>query len=146
MKSIAIFVTIMLACLDVCAQYQTNYLSSTATTITVRAVGHGRNSNKATIDAEHNALLAILYNGFERATYSSALITELRDDVEKTNYNYFRNFWNSEYRQFIQSSIVTQPFAKDSANNKCIVLDITINHKALRENLEKNGVIRKFGF
>lgn len=146
MKKITALIAMIMVSLNVCAQYQTNYLSSTATTIAVRSVGYGRNAQKAISDAEQKAFLAVLYNGFEQASYSSAIIQDLRDDVEKAHSAYFGNFWDERCRRFIMSTTITQPFAKDSVGNKCIVLDVTINHKALREDLEKNGIIRKFGF
>lgn len=127
------------------AQYQVNYLSSTSNTITLRSVGYAKNKSLALVDAELSALEAILFQGIDNAANSTAMITETENEIMKRHLNYFDGFYDGGYKNFISSSEIVQPFSKDINKRKNIVVDVTIKIRALREDLERNGIIRKFG-
>lgn len=128
------------------AQYQVNYISSTNTSITVRSVGYAKNKKLALIDAELAALRAVLFQGIDEAPNKTALIPGTEEKEMKQHKDYWDSFYYGRYREFISNSEIVQPFAKDINKRKNIVIDVTIKIRALREDLEKNGIIRKFGF
>lgn len=127
------------------AQYQVNYVSSTNSTVTVRSVGYENKAKKALATAELSAFKAILFQGIDNAANQTALIPTTENEIRKLHKEYFDNLFSERYREFIASSTIVQPFSKDIAKRKNIVVDVTIKIRALREDLEKNGIIRKFG-
>lgn len=146
MKRAVLLLTILIGISIGCwAQYQVNYQSSTSNTITLRSVGYAKNKNLALINAELSALKAILFQGIDNAHNSKAMIPETESKIVKKNKSYFNSFYKGDYKRFISSSEVVQPFSKDINKRKNIVADITVKVRALREDLERNGIIRKFG-
>lgn len=127
------------------AQYQVNYQSSTGNTITLRCVGYAKKKGMAMTDAELSAVKAILFQGIDEARNSTAMIAETEKEAVKKHEKYFDDFYESGYKRFIASSEIVQPFSKDANKRKNIVVDITVKVRALREDLERNGIIRKFG-
>lgn len=97
------------------------------------------------IDAELSAIKAILFQGIDNAYNSKAMITETEINIVKKHEKYFNDFFENGYKRFIASSEIVQPFSKDVNKRKNIVVDITVKVRALREDLERNGIIRKFG-
>lgn len=142
-KFLRIFVIAFLVCCNTYAQYQVNYRSSTTTSVTVRSVGYANNAKKALADAELSAIKAVLFQGIDDHI---ALISITEDGVTKQHGDYFNNLFTEGYKKFISSSEVIKPFSKDINKRKNIVVDITIKKQALREDLERNGIVRKFGF
>lgn len=142
-KLLRIFVMAFLICCNTYAQYQVNYRSSTTTGVTVRSVGYANNAKKALADAELSAIKAVLFQGIDDHI---ALISITEDEATKQYGDYFNNLFTEGYKKFISSFEVIQPFSKDINKRKKIVIDITIKKQALREDLERNGIVRKFGF
>lgn len=62
-----------------------------------------------------------------------------------TKKKYFNDFYDGGYRRFVVSSEMLTKLKKDASKRKSMTVDVTVNVMALREDLEKNGVIRKFG-
>ena len=146
MKHIILLLTILLGLsVDCWAQYQINYLSSTSSTITLRSVGYAKNKKLALRDAELSALKAILFQGIDNAKNSTAMISNKESEIMKQHKDYFNRLYKSGYKRFISSSEIVKPFSKDINKRKNIVINIAVNVRALREDLERNGVIRKFG-
>jgi len=127
------------------AQYQVNYQSSPNNTVTLRSVGYANNKKKALLNAELSAIKAILFQGVDNARNSTAIISETESEATKKHEKYFNDFYDNGYKRFIASSEIVQPFSKDVNKRKNIVMDITVKVRALREDLERNGIIRKFG-
>ena len=132
-------------CASADAQYQVSYISSTGATVTVRSVGYESNAKKALAAAELSAFKAILFQGIDNAANKAALIPVTESEIRKQHEDYFNRLFAGDYKNFISTSEIVQPFSKDAAKRKNIVADVTIKVRALREDLEKNGVIRKFG-
>ena len=146
MKYVILLFTFLVGMSSEClAQYQVNYQSSTNNTITLRSVGYAKKKNLALIDAELSAIKAILFQGIDNAYNSKAMITETEIKIVKKHEKYFNDFFENGYKRFIASSEIVQPFSKDVNKRKNIVVDITVKVRALREDLERNGIIRKFG-
>lgn len=127
------------------AQYRVDCLNDNGNTMTFRAVGYGKNAQKATDDAELSVIKALLFYGVPDTQHSSPLINESEDVAENENRQFFRDFYSGEYKKVITRSVITRQFSKDENKQKSITLDITVSVSALRNTLEKNKVIRKFG-
>lgn len=143
MKKLFLCLFLALITASLSAQYHCKVLSSTSTTVTFRSTGYGKNSKRASANAELNAIKTLLYSGAVRTNYSCPLILERRNEVEERGV--IQELYNSYYNDFIESSVIVIPFGKDSQKRRCITLDVTIRAKQLRSWLEEKGVIRKFG-
>ena len=82
--------------------------------------------------------------GFD-AVFSSPLTSVPERDAVHDNKKYFNDFYDGGYRRFVVSSEMLTKLKKDASKRKSMTVDVTVNVRALREDLEKNGVIRKFG-
>lgn len=131
--------------LDSFAQYQVNYLNSDGETMTFRVVGYGKNAKKASCDAETNVIKAIIFKGVPNTQQSVPMIKETEVSTYSMNKDFWDTFWNGEYQDVIIRSLIVRGFGKDENKQKSITLEVTVNIRALRQELERNGIIRKFG-
>ena len=146
MKRIILFAVFILGIVSTaCAQYQTNVLSSTNTAVKLRCTGYAKNKKKALAEAELAAIKAVLFHGIDNTQSQTALIPTTEQEAMKKHKSYFNNLYSGGYRDLISSSEIVQPFSKDTNKRKNIVVDVTVKVRVLREDLEKNGVIRRFG-
>lgn len=67
---------------------------------------------------------------------------------EQSNPTYWDTMWGEpmRYKTFIQASIPVSDLQKHSRGVYSIAVDVRLNVKALRMDLEKQGLIRRFGF
>lgn len=138
---------ILLLCINVSllAQYQVSYISSTKNTITLRSVGYGKTKMDALKQAETNGIKAVLFQGIDNESSTRPLILSTETDITTMHPSFFNNLYNSEYRTFISKTEIIKKYSKDKNKQKNIIVDVTIKTRALRENLEQKGIIRKFG-
>lgn len=127
------------------AQYQSNVILSTNTSVKIRCTGYAKSKKKALAEAELAAVKAVLFHGIDNTQSQTALIPITEKEAVKQYKSYFNALYSGNYRDFISSSEVVIPFSKDINKRKNIVVDVTVKVRVLRENLEKNGVIRRFG-
>lgn len=147
MKRIFIATALLWCLCAVCKAQQVSYISSDESNVTFRCVGYGKKEELAQNNAELAAMAVVLYQGVEGKSNLQPLIQGSQSAVEQEHYSYFYAFYNGGgYAKFIVSETVAQPFGKDANKQKCIVLDITVNRRALRAELQNNGVIKKLGF
>lgn len=141
-----IFLLILFSSISTFAQYQTTTISYTNNTATLRCTGYGKNAKEATQDAELSGIKTVLFIGVDDSPFSNALISDrTTNNYEKDNKDFFKTFYLTEYKMFIQSSVIVLPFAKNDIKQKCITIDVCVRISNLREFLESNGIIRKFG-
>ncbi|MBE6318630.1 MAG: hypothetical protein E7081_06625 [Bacteroidales bacterium] len=141
-----LFLTIFTASLfDTFAQYNASMIGFTNETITLRCTGYGKNASKASNDAEISAIKSLLFHGIPNSKYRIAFIQGNQAIIEQDNKPFFENFYKSEYKNFIEESVIATPFDKNENKQKCITLDIEIKASNLKSYLEKQGLIRKFG-
>lgn len=127
-------------------QYRVNYLSSDGTSLSVRSVGYDKKKDKAVEAAEQAAVMSLLFRGIPGSQQSLPLIGTDEAAIIKAHQAYFDVFLKEKrYKGFITSSIPVSKFGKDASGRKFISMDITINLKALRADLEQQDIIRKFG-
>lgn len=114
--------------------------------LSVRSVGYGKDEEEASYDAMERAMDVALFQGIPHtgSPLKDALIPG--GASEKTVHaEYFKKFYGKrEYVNFIQN--YTVEFEKSKVNKLVLSrVDMQINLRALRKELEQNGVIRKFG-
>ena len=124
-----------------------NYLSSTDGTITVRAIGLGQNQQAAIEDAEKNALEVVLFRGLPESEQKIALLSTNEKEEKQKNQVYFDQFYKGRlYKTFLMSSIPTANAINMKGGSKSIAVDVKLNVTALRKDLEKKNIIKKFGY
>lgn len=127
------------------AQYHCNVIKSTRSSVTMRCTGYGKKAKIAINDAERGAVETLLFIGASGTPYSLPLIPN-RSEAEKKHKKFFEKFYESEYKDYIESSVTVTAFGKDASKRKCVTVDICVRAEQLRSYLEQNGIIRKFGF
>lgn len=147
MKRFIIFIIITLvgSVAELFAQYQVNCIDTNGETMTFRVVGYGKNAKKASTNAELSVIRAIMFEGIPNTQHSIPMISETESVVFDKHGNALNRFYGGEYKNEILSSVIVRNFGKDANKLKSITLDITVNTRALRNKLEKIGIIRKFG-
>lgn len=130
----------------VSAQYQAKYVSDSNGCVKMRCTAYAKKAKEAVAEAELSAVKAVLFQGVSGApAYSSPLIQTAEKEAEYESKRYFKDFYGGGYTRFIVSSEIVTELKKDAAKRKSMTVDVTVNVKALREDLEKNSVIRRFG-
>lgn len=123
------------------------FLSGNNETISMRSVGIGDNEQKAQTDAELNAIDVLFFRGLPSSKQNTPLISIDEASAKAKHADYFREFYNnSRYKTFIISSYPVTKLEKKDNKTRSMAVDITLNLKALRLDLENHGVIRKFGY
>jgi len=115
--------------------------------ITITTTGTGINSRRAMIDAERQAFKDLFFRGYPTSQQKTPMIGVNEIALTQQNQAYFDQFFgmtelgSNRYRTFI---IRSERIGKFS--NRQQPMRVTINLRALRTDLEQNGVIRKFGY
>jgi hypothetical protein len=127
---------------------EVNFLSESTGIITVRSIGYGKNKAEAIDNAEINAMDVLLFRGLPESTQKDPIIGINSDEIKSKNKEYFENFYGAkQYKTFIMSALpTTEDLIKNKGGKKSIAVDVKINVKALRLDLENKNIIRKFGF
>lgn|SRR5574344_83421 len=124
-----------------------NLLSEADGTITVRSIGTGNNKENAIIKSEINAITILLFRGVPSSQQNTPILSIDETEAKKTYKKYFDElFIQGRYKTFIMSSIPVGIFTKHGRAERDIPVDITINLKALKNDLENHGIVRKFGY
>lgn len=107
--------------------------------IVVRSLGYGKNEATAREDAEIRVMRAVLYVGFPKYSKFAS-----EADAEAKHANYIANFFDGKrYKDFIVGVESVGDLSKVKGQKvKQMPFDITVNHKALRQNLKENGIGR----
>lgn len=145
MKKFLICLLLFTSTIMLYAQNQVSVISYKQDLVTLRCVGYGKKAIKAAADAELSAVKTILYVGATNTPYKLPLIQEGEQQIEMKHKAFFEKFYQSGYKQFIESSIITTPFGRNALKKKCITMDICVRVRQLRNHLEQNNIIRRFG-
>ena len=155
MKKFLLFATIILFCFcfQNCRTAKVPYNAMvtnvsdpdlTSGLIHLHSAGKGFKEEDAISDAEKNAFNAILFVGVPASPQERPMLPD-ESSAKSSNASFFQNFFDAKgYRNFI-TSISNNGFTKDSDGKKITTIDVKINLNALRNNLENNHVIKKFG-
>ena len=139
------FLSVILGCLNLNAQYQVKYIDTNGETMTFRVVGYGKNAKGATRNAELNVIKALMFEGIPNSQQHIPMVPETESVAMNKYGDELTPFFEGQYQGEITRSVVVRQFGKDINKQKSITLDVTVNIRALRNKLERIGVIRKFG-
>lgn len=142
---ILIFITVFSNYLSSFAQYQVNCISTDGETMTFRVVGYGKNSKMASDDAEISVIKALMFEGIPNSQQHIPMVPETESTIRKKYDKELNSLFKGEYKGVIPRSVIVRKFGKDANKQKTITLDVTVNIRALRNKLERTGIIRKFG-
>lgn len=121
------------------------YLSSEGMeTLSVRSSGVGENESQARYQAERLAFENLFFRGIAGSPYSKPLVGINETEELNKNASYFNSFFNNRMQTFILSSYQSTPKQK-SKGTVYLTMDLKINTRSLKKDLETNGIIRKFG-
>ena len=121
------------------------YLSSEGMeTISVRSSGIGKAEAQAKYQAERLAFENLFFRGISSSNYSKPLVGIDEKEQLQKNATYFNEFFNKRMQTFILSSFQSTPKQKIKGEVH-LTMDLKINTKSLKKDLEENGIIRKFG-
>jgi len=116
--------------------------------ITVTTTGTGVNSRRAMIDGERQAFKDLFFRGYPDSQQKIPMIGVNEIALMQQHKAYFDQFFGmtelgpNRYRSFIISSHPD----KRGFSHKQLKMKVKINLRALRADLEQNGIIRKFGY
>lgn len=127
------------------AQYQVNCISSSGETMTFRVVGYGKNAKKASDNAELNVIKALMFEGIPDSQQHIPMVPDTESATMKKHGKEISQLFEGDYKSVITRSVISRKFGKDANKQKSIALDVTVNIRALRNKLERMGIIKKFG-
>ena len=137
--------TVILGHINSFAQYQVNCVDTNGETMTFRVVGYGKKAKEASRNAELNVIKALMFEGVPNTQQHIPMVPETESVAMSKYGKVLSPFFDGQYQSEITRSVVVRKFGKDINKQKSIVLDVTVNIRALRDKLERLGVIRKFG-
>ncbi|WP_140939026.1 hypothetical protein [Sphingobacterium lumbrici] len=140
------FMTCIISCSrTIYPSAEVNYLSGTEQTISVRVVGVGTNEEQAIINAEQKVFDVLFFRGLPESQQKMPMVGSDESAEKSKNKKYFNQLYNGQrHKTFVMSSIPVSGLTK-AKEGKSITVDVKINLSSLRSDLEKFGVIRKFG-
>jgi len=113
-------------------------------TILLNTVGYAANRAEAFMYAERNAFENLFFKGIPGSSQKSPMI----ENEEKAIYGhrkFFDNFFKTgEYRKYLLNSVLIDE--RNSSSGVIITQEVKIDINALRKLLEREQIVRKFGF
>ncbi|WP_299017105.1 hypothetical protein [uncultured Polaribacter sp.] len=140
---------------------EVTYLDYTGDILSVRVLGYGVDESTAIQDAQIRAIETLFFRGIPNSNIAKPLIGYNENELKRKHSYYFRDFFtNKKFLSFIsetifiggqnQKVIATKINKKELkqglVNAQVVAIDLLINVKPLRKNLEQQSVIKKFGF
>lgn len=116
--------------------------------ISMRSLGLGNNKQEAVDDAEKNAISVLLFRGLPGSGQEVPLIGVDEETCKKQYPDYLNTLLgiSKRYKTFIVASIPVTSFQKQNNGMKSIAVDVRVNINSLRLDLERQGLIRRFGY
>ncbi len=141
------FLAVIPLCLCKTARCQSvNYLSGDANSISARVVGIGERATETQDNAELQIIKVLLFRGLPDSQQKTPLVSTAENEAMTAHKDYFESLLNQKrYKSFIVSAIAATDAQKVKKKHYQQTFDVTVNLKALRSDLEHQGVIRKFG-
>jgi hypothetical protein len=141
---------------------EVTYQDYTGDILILRVLGYGGNENAAIENAQIRAVETLFFRGIPNSSISKPLIGYNENKLLQNNRSYFNQFFG--YKRFLtfisetsfiggqNQKVIATKIDKKKGNKQemvdalVVAVDIFINVKPLRKDLEQNKVIRKFGF
>lgn len=116
--------------------------------ISMRSLGLGKNKQEAIDDAEKNAISTLLFRGLPKSGQEMPLLGIDEEACKKKHPDYLNTLLgiSKRYKTFIVASIPVTSLQKQENGLKNIAADVRVNINSLRLDLEKQGLIRRFGY
>lgn len=117
--------------------------------IQARCVGLGEDEQAAIEDAEKNMVRTLLFRGLPGSGQEAPLLSINEAECEQKYPDYMDALFGESsmrYKSFLQATIPVSDLQNHGKGIKSITVDVKLNLKALRMDLEKQGLIRRFGF
>ncbi len=152
MKQTLLFAFIALTFLCGCSKtqyytHQVNYINGDAHTLSLRSIGLGTNRYKAIEDAELSAIETLLFRGIPASQQKDPLAALNENEALQKHKEYFDELLgNGRYKTFIISSIPVGEMSRHKGATRQMPVDVKINLRALRSDLEQHNIIRSFGY
>ncbi len=124
---------------------EVNYLNSQDAVLFLRSSGYGKSNLESLESAQRNAFEILLFRGIPGSQQSLPMVS-INEKEKEVSKKYFEAFYDQgRYKTFITS---TQPYTdyQSTKAGKRVTIDLGINLKSLRADLEQNNIIRKFGY
>ena len=138
-----LFITMLVGCKS--AKFpstgETTYYAQNKDILIVNSVGYGYKIEDAKTYAQKQALNNLIYNGVANSNYKNPMVDYQQIDKIKPNLD---KYINTNYLQFIQNTSLIS-----NTKNKKVYTQlyrIEINTLSLRDAMEREGFVRKFGF
>jgi len=113
-------------------------------TIYVSSCGYDKKEMATYLTAVRNAFETIMFRGVPGSEIDQPLVDDEKQAKEKYR-KYFDDFYADEYyKKFITYIQETKPTKEFKSKKAC--LQMKINYMALKKDLERNEIIRKFGY
>ncbi|WP_394747146.1 hypothetical protein [Spongiimicrobium salis] len=111
--------------------------------LSLRSIDFGKTKEEAIYNAEKLAFQNLFFRGIPRSPFQNPLLGINEQEQYRKNRDYLDTFYKQRMQTFITYSYET--ISKAKKGQKQALVNITINMKALRKDLEANNVIEKFG-
>ena len=118
-------------------------------TVTFKVWCYGKNTDEAVSKAKYSAVHAVLFRGIPGTNFESPMVTDIK--IQEKKKEYFDVFFatNGKYINFVtlsnDGSIGVGDRLKVGKQYKVGTI-VQVNHSELRKEMEKSGIIRKFGY
>lgn len=163
--AIVLFTLVFSHCKTVPVSYFPNaelvYLQSEGDQLTLQTLGYGTTEQNAVLNAQISAFDNLFFRGIPNSPYSNPLIGLNENDVKRNNRNYFAGFYGgkrllnfingyniiaSDKTVVLAKKIKNKKVEQGNVRSRAAYIEIIINVKSLRKDLEANKVIKPFGY
>ena len=145
--SVFIIITILTGCGTV-QDYSSNvsiYKKHDSFTYSLTGQGYSNEMSECRSEAEKNVFEVLLFRGLSGTDLQVPLVENEKVSVDNNKKFYEDFFDKKKYRNFISSSVEFVENPKPIKDGYGCTVRFTVNLNSLKNNLEQNGIIRKFG-
>ncbi len=137
------------------------YINSEGDQLTLRMLGYGVNEQAAIFNAQINAFDNLFFRGIPNSPYNTPLIGTDEGMLKNKNASYFQNFYGgkrllnfingysliaADKTTVLARKIKNKTIVQGNVESIAAFVEITINIKSIRKDLENCDVIRPFGY
>lgn len=126
-----------------CAQTDIKLIEETQSTMSLQVIVYNVKSRQAIVYAEREAMLTVFFRGVPGSTVETPLVGTDEKGLYAENQYYFDNMFNMKNGRF--SSFFTNAILS-KYKSKVALVDLVVNIKALRLDIESHNIRKRFGF
>jgi hypothetical protein len=114
--------------------------------VTLQSIGYGNNEQAAEHNAYIQAFNTIFFKGLPAFTALRTPMVANESKARAEHAAYFKKLYDEKgYLQFVTARDTPKYTKTNDGKGKMANQNLTINYELLRQDLERNSVIRKFG-